>query len=156
MCRSYFQVMDGENPLNKPVSSDWIGHCSKENQKLTAKPFPVKKYGLERAKVEAPWCNKEDPGVAMLHSPAHDCTEVIDTSVRKDWVEWMISTSVMFELTACKNSCVHDPRRFNSTVSWRLQRRRVRSLWWKAINSSSNCMTGVPRYFRTLEGYKML
>lgn len=24
-----------------------------ENQKLTAKPFPVKKYGLERAKVEA-------------------------------------------------------------------------------------------------------
>ena len=27
----------------------------KENQKLTAKPFPVKKYGLERAKVEVPW-----------------------------------------------------------------------------------------------------
>ena len=24
----------------------------KENHKLTAKPFPVKKYGLERAKVE--------------------------------------------------------------------------------------------------------
>ena len=27
---------------------------SKENQKLTAKPFPVKKYGLERAKTEVP------------------------------------------------------------------------------------------------------
>ena len=68
MCRSYFQVMDGEIPLNKPVSSDkkMATANSKENQKLTAKPFPVKKYGLERAKVEAPWCNKEDQGVAML------------------------------------------------------------------------------------------
>jgi len=32
-----------------------ITHNFKENQKLTAKPFPVKKYGLERAKVEVPW-----------------------------------------------------------------------------------------------------
>eukprot|EP00438_Fugacium_kawagutii_P024135 Skav222771 [mRNA] locus=scaffold600:340351:345803:- [translate_table: standard] len=52
--KNRFLPVHQPHPMNSVVRDDYYDSDNpRENQKLTAKPFPVKKFGLERAKVEA-------------------------------------------------------------------------------------------------------